>query len=72
MNEFVSCQDCHGKKSHSHDYSQFFYHTSATALRNELGADMVHGNGRTDSLGSYLSRVEEQSQKSCDQDEGRL
>lgn len=36
-----------------------------------MAADMVHGNGKVDTLGSYLSRVEGQSQKSCDEDDGR-
>ena len=70
VHEYVSCDHCQGRLSHSSKHSQFFYHTSATALRNEMAEDIEDGVDSVDSLGSYLARVERQMQKTCDEDEG--
>ena len=72
MHEYVACNHCQGRLSHSSKHSQFFYHTSATALRNEMADDVNQGLNEADSLGSYLARVERQMQKTCDEDEGTI
>ena len=71
VHEYVACNHCQGKLSHSSKHSQFFYHTSATALRNEMAEDVMQGLAyKPDSLGSYLARVERQTRKTCDVSEG--
>jgi hypothetical protein len=56
--------------SHDTQHSQFFYQTSATALRNEAAVDRASQGGGAASLGQLLARIEGQTLKSCDKDNG--
>jgi len=74
VHQSVICRDCGDLFSHDTHHSQFFYHTSATALRHEAAVDhanqMVGAGGA--SLGQLLSRIEGQTLKTCDMDSGIL
>jgi len=71
VHQNVGCPDC-DMYSHDTHHSQFFYHTSATALRNEAAVDRDQpgAGGRVASLGQLLARIEGQTFKTCDTDNG--
>ncbi|GAB4821090.1 hypothetical protein N2152v2_008136 [Parachlorella kessleri] len=64
VQEYVYCEAC-ALETHKHSYTQYFYNTQATGLRE---ARRERGSGVK--MGALLRGIEEQARKTCDQDAG--